>query len=69
MAEDKCFCHLGGFAVKDAYARKKIEEMEENAQELLEYATDEDIDAMFEGYEGGAAAATVYDGSVTKGAL
>lgn len=28
MSEEKCFCHLGGYAVKDATARKKIEELE-----------------------------------------
>lgn len=28
MSEEKCFCHLGGYAVKDATARKKIETIE-----------------------------------------
>lgn len=49
MEQDKCFCHFGGFAVKDAYAREKIQKMEENPMDNIVFATDEDIDAMFEG--------------------
>lgn len=30
MNEEKCFCHLNGFAVKDATARKQIEELKES---------------------------------------
>lgn len=50
MTEDKCFCHFGSFAVKDATAREQIRKLQEN-QVNIEFATDEEIDAMFEGYE------------------
>lgn len=50
---ENCFCHLGGFAVKDATARKEIENMKTGKQDTLEWVTDEDIEAMFNGtYEG-----------------
>ena len=32
MAEEKCFCHLNGYAVKDATARKYIENLSESVQ-------------------------------------
>jgi hypothetical protein len=48
-----CFCHLGGFAVKDATARKALGTLETNKQNHLSWVTDEDIEAMFNGtYEG-----------------
>ena len=32
---DKCFCHLNGFAVKDATARKEIAELKETVDDLI----------------------------------
>lgn len=34
MAEDRCFCHLNGYKVKDADARKEIEQIKNSFKEL-----------------------------------
>lgn len=36
MSTEKCFCHLNGYKVKDADARKAIEDLENNVSETLE---------------------------------
>lgn len=53
---DKCFCHLFGYAVKDASARKTIEHLKIAMAKLqgqqggnYETVTEEDLDAMFDG--------------------
>lgn len=33
--DDKCFCHLNGYAVKDATARKSIEELSKKVDDLV----------------------------------
>ena len=39
MNTDKCFCHLNGYAVKDATARQAIAEMQETINTLQETIT------------------------------
>lgn len=53
MAEEKCFCHLGEYKVKDADARKQIEDLNAEVAELKELAeslecevTAEELDAL-----------------------
>ena len=33
MSEEKCFCHLNGYAVKDSTARKQIEDLSKKVNE------------------------------------
>lgn len=37
---EKCFCHLNGYAVKDATARKSIEGLNNNYSALLKTVED-----------------------------
>lgn len=48
--KDKCFCHFGGLAVKDATARKEIETIKNDLQEVknLIQETSEQLEELVE---------------------